>query len=125
VPFSLASGGPETYRLVRRLLDDRPRGSILFVPVDAAAEKAAAAAADWARTRSADWDHTRGTERQEAGRIVSGAEPALTVLAPRPGTDQIAAVLLVVPRGTARRAVSDAVTLLSSWRPADAVVVAT
>jgi capsular polysaccharide biosynthesis protein len=125
VPFRLSSGSPETYRLVRRLLDDRTRGSILFVPVDGAAEKAAAAVADWARTRSADWDHTRGADDQEAGRIVSGAEPALTVLAPRPGTDQVAAVLLVVPRGTPRRAVSDAVTLLSSWRPADAVVVTT
>jgi capsular polysaccharide biosynthesis protein len=117
VPFSPASGSPEAARLVRRLLDDRPRGAILVVPVDGEAEKAARAVADWARTRSAD--------ALEATRIVSAAEPAGAVLAPRPSPGEVAAVLLVVPRGTARRTLGDAVTLLSTWRPADAVIVAT
>lgn len=125
VPFRRHAGSPDAYRLVRRLLDERGRGSILLVPVDEKAEKSAAAVADWARTRSSDWNHTRSADEQEAGRIVSVSEPAVTVLAPRPGADQVAAVLLVVPKGTTRRAVDDAVTLLNTWRPADAVVVAT
>lgn len=117
VPFRQQSGSPDAYRLVRRLLDERPSGSILFVPVDAAAEKTATTVADWARTRSAG--------DQEAGRIVAAGEPAVTVLAPRPGNDQVAAVVLVVPGGTPRRTLDDAVTLLTTWRPADAVVVVT
>ena len=32
-------GSPEAARLVRRLLDDRPKGAVLVVPVDAEAEK--------------------------------------------------------------------------------------
>lgn len=116
VPFSPSSGSAEAARLVRRLLDDRARGSILVVPVDGESEKAAREVAEWARARSAD--------DREATRIVCAAEPAGAVLAPRPGSDEVAAVLLVVPRGTPRRVLGDAVTLLSTWRPADAVVVA-
>jgi len=117
VAFARDSGSPDAARLVRRLLDDRPRGSILVVPVDADAEKPAREFAEWTRERSRDDD--------EAVRIVSVAEPAGAVLAPRPGDAAVAAVLLVVPRGTSRRTLSDAVTLLAPWRPADAVVVST
>jgi capsular polysaccharide biosynthesis protein len=115
VPFSRHSGSPEAGRLVRRLLDDRPNGSILIVPVDAEAEKSAREFADWARTQT--------SSSFESGRIVSSPEPAGAVLAPRPTAGEVAAVLLVTPRGTARRTLADAVSLLSPWRSADAVVV--
>lgn len=116
VPFAPSGDSPEAARLVRRLLDDRPSGSVLVVPVDADAEKTAAAFTDWARTRSSD--------AAEAARLVSSPEPVGAVLSPRPGPAEVAAVLLVVPRGTTRRALGDAMTLLGSWRSADAVVVA-
>ena len=114
VPFG-DDGSPDAARLVRRLLDDRPRGTILVLPVDAEAEKSAREFADWARGRSAD--------ASEANRVVSAPEPAGAVLSPRPGPTDVAAVLLVVPKSTPRRVLADAVTLLSSWRPADAVIV--
>jgi hypothetical protein len=117
VAFGQQAGSPDAARLMRRLLDDRPRGSILVVPVDAEAEKVAQQFADWTRERSRDAD--------EAVRIVAVTDPAGAVLAPRPGPGAVAAVLLVVPRGTTRRALADAVSLLAPWQAADAVVVAT
>jgi capsular polysaccharide biosynthesis protein len=117
VAFDRGDGGPEAARLLRRLLDERPKGSVMVMPVDAEAEKSARALADWARSRS--------TDALEAVRIVSVPEPAGAVLAPRPTAGEVAAVLLVVPRGTARRTLADAMTLLSAWRSADAVVVTT
>jgi capsular polysaccharide biosynthesis protein len=116
VPFG-SNGSPEAARLVRRLLDDRPGGTVLVVPVDADAEKPARAFADWVRGRSSD--------TAEANRVVSSPEPAGAVLSPRPGPADVAAVLLVVPRSTPRQVLTDAVTLLNAWRPADAVVVST
>lgn len=110
-------GSPEAARLVRRLLDDRPRGSVLIVPVDADAEKAAQTFAEWARKRSADGS--------EASRVVAATDPAGVVLSPRPAAGQVAAVVLVAPRGTARRALADAATLLAPWQAVDAVVVPT
>jgi capsular polysaccharide biosynthesis protein len=110
-------GSPEAARLVRRLLDDRPRGTVLVVPVDVASEKEAQAFVDWARKRS--------TDVAESARVASASDPAATVLAPRPKDDEVAAVLLLAPKGTTRRALSDAATLLASWRPVDAVVVPT
>jgi capsular polysaccharide biosynthesis protein len=115
VPFSRSSGSPEAGRLVRRLLDDRPHGSILIVPVDVEAEKSAREFADWARTQT--------PTAAESVRIVSSPEPAGAVLGPRPTPADVAAVLLITPRGTARRTLADAMSLLSPWRSADAVVV--
>lgn len=115
VPFARPSGGPDATRVLRRILDTRPTGSVLVVPVDADAEKPARVVADWARS------HTR--DAAEAQRVVSTPEPAGAVLDPRPGPDDVAAVVLVCPRGTARRALTDAVALLGTWRRADAVVV--
>jgi capsular polysaccharide biosynthesis protein len=108
-------GSAEAARLVRRLLDDRPRGTVLVVPVDVEAEKTARTFVDWARKRS--------TDVNEAARVVSSSDPAGTVLAPRPRDGEVAAVLLLAPKGTTRRALTDAATLLSSWWPVDAVVV--
>lgn len=113
VPFELPLGGPGVARLVRRLLDSRPDGQILIVPVEAEAEKLAEHFAEWSRKRT--------DSAAEAARIVAGADPVSTVLEPRP--DDVAAVVLLVPEGTARRTVTDAVALLGTWRPADAVVV--
>jgi capsular polysaccharide biosynthesis protein len=114
VPFSLDSGSPEAGRMMRRLLDERPRGSILVLPVEADSEKAAETFADWARAQT--------SSEAEAGRIVVRPEPAGAVLAPRPTGNDVAAVLVVTPRGTARRTLSDAMSLLAPWRPADAIV---
>jgi|1186.fasta_scaffold33606_2 capsular polysaccharide biosynthesis protein len=115
VPFAEPLGGAEASGLVRRLFDTRTTGSIVVVPVDAAAEKSARAFAEWMRARTRD--------AAEAARIVSTPDPAGTVLAPRPAGDALGAVVLVAPRGTPRRALTDAVALLSTWRSADAVVV--
>lgn len=117
VPFSLNSGSPEAGRLIRRLLDERPRGSILVLPAEADSEKTAETFAEWARAQTSSVD--------EARRIVTKPEPAGAVLAPRPNGNEVAAVLLVAPGGTARRTLSDAMSLLKPWRPADAIVVPT
>lgn len=108
-------GSPEAARLVRRLLDDRPKGAVLVVPVDAGAEKDARSFVEWARKRS--------TDVAEAARLSAVAEVAGAVLAPRPRAGEVAAVLLLAPKGTARRALADAATLLAAWQPVDAVVV--
>ena len=79
------------------------------------AEKAAQTFAEWARKRSADGS--------EASRVVAATDPAGVVLSPRPAAGQVAAVVLVAPRGTARRALADAATLLAPWQAVDAVVV--
>jgi len=116
VPFSRGEDA-QAARLVRRLLDDRPTGSILLVPVDDPADKAAAEFLTWARNHCAT--------PAEADRLVTAPEPAGVVLRPRPTTEQVAAVLLVVTAGTNRRDVTDAAALLKTWRAADAAVVAT
>ena len=56
--------------------------------------------------RSSSWARKRSTDVAEAARLSSVAEPAGAVLAPRPKTDEVAAVLLLAPKGTARRALS-------------------
>jgi hypothetical protein len=99
------------------LLDDRPKGAVLVVPVDADAEKAAQEFVDWARKRS--------TDVTEAARLSPATEPVGAVLAPRPKVGEVAAVVLLAPRGTPRRTLLDAATLLASWSPVDAVVVPT
>jgi capsular polysaccharide biosynthesis protein len=116
VPFT---GGedPQAARLVRRLLDDRPAGSIVLVPVDDPADKAAGEFLGWARNHCAT--------PAEADRLVTAPEPAGVVLRPRPAADEVAAVLLVVTAGTNRRDVTDAAALLRTWRAADAAVLAT
>lgn len=114
-PFESPLGGADASRLVRRILDTRETGSILVVPVDAAAEKAASAFADWARARTRD--------AAEAVRITTAPEPAGTVLGPRPVDGSVGAVVLLAPQGTPRRMLVDAVALMSTWRPVDAVVV--
>jgi capsular polysaccharide biosynthesis protein len=114
-PFEQPLGGADASRLVRRILDTRETGSILVVPVDAAAEKSASAFADWARARTRD--------AAEAVRIVTSPEPAGTVLGPRPVNGSVGAVVLLAPQGTPRRTLVDAVALMSTWRPVDAVVV--
>lgn len=113
VPFETPLGGPRAARMLRRLLDSRPEGDVLVLPVDADAEKAAEQFAEWSRTRTG--------AAAEAARIVAGPDPVSAVLEPRPA--QVAAVLLVVPQGTPRSTLTDAVALLGTWRPADAVVV--
>jgi capsular polysaccharide biosynthesis protein len=115
VPFDLHSGAPSATRLVRRLLDGRPQGRVLIVPVDAATEKAAEAFAEWARDRT--------DSPEEAARLVAVPDPTGTVLDPRPAPGAVSAVVLVVPAGSSRRTVADAVALLRTWRAVDAVVV--
>lgn len=115
VPFDVRSGSPAAARLVRRLLDVRPQGRVLFVPVDDGAEKTAEVFADWARHRT--------DSPEEAARLVAVPEPAGTVLDPRPAPGAVSAVVLVAPAGVARRTVADAVALLRTWRAVDAVVV--
>ncbi|MCW2675096.1 MAG: hypothetical protein JWR70_136 [Modestobacter sp.] len=102
-------------RLVRRLLDDRPEGPVLVVPVDADSEKAA--------RRFVDWAVGNTSSPAEAARIVLAPEVDGVVLRPRPAPGQVAAVLFVVPSGTARRDLTDAATLLRAWHAPDAVVV--
>lgn len=115
VPFDARSAAPAATRLVRRLLESRPHGRVLIVPVDAAAEKTAEVFADWARDRT--------ESPQEAARLVAVAEPTGTVLDPRPAPGAVSSVVLVVPAGASRRTVADAVALLRTWRAVDAVVV--
>jgi capsular polysaccharide biosynthesis protein len=117
VDFGGATLTPSAGRLVRRLLDDRPVGSLLVVPIDADGEKAARQFVDWATGQTVD--------ATEAARIVLSPEVDGTVLRPRPTSEQVAAVLLVVPAGTVRRDLTDASSLLSAWRAPDAVVVTT
>jgi capsular polysaccharide biosynthesis protein len=116
VPFT---GGedPQAARLVRRLLDDRPTGPVLLVPVDDPADKAADEFLSWVRNHCAT--------PAEADRLITAPEPAGVVLRPRPTADDVAAVLLVVTAGTHRRDVIDAAALLRTWRAADAAVLAT
>ena len=85
VPTAPFTGGqdPQAARLVRRLLDDRPTGSVVLVPVDDPADKAAAEFLTWARNHCAT--------PAEADRLVTAPEPAGVVLRPRPAAD--AAVL--------------------------------
>jgi capsular polysaccharide biosynthesis protein len=117
VSFDRRHGDAAAMRLVRRLLDGRPQGQILVVPVDAGAEKTATEFAEWARRR------TDGPT--EAARLVATVEPLAVVLDPRPARDAVAAVMLVAPQGVSRRVLSDAVALLRTWRAADAVVIPT
>lgn len=117
VPFNRRDGDAAAMRLVRRLLDGRPQGQILVVPVDARAEKTAMEFAEWARRRT--------DAPAEAARLVPTVEALGAVLDPRPAPGAVAAVVLVAPQGVSRRAVSDAVALLRTWRAADAVVVPT
>lgn len=113
VPFELPQGGAQVSRLLRRLLESRPDGDLLVLPVDADAEKAARQFAEWSRERA--------LTAADAARVVAGPEPVSAVLDARP--DDVAALLLVVPEGTPRRTLADAVALLGTWRPADVVVV--
>jgi capsular polysaccharide biosynthesis protein len=114
VAFEPSQASPEAGALVHRLLETRP-GEVLVVPVDAAAAKSAEVFAEWARSRA---ESTGDGER-----IVVTTEPITAVLAPRPPAPADMAVVLVVPQGVAARTVSDAVSLLGTWRAADAVVV--
>lgn len=115
VPFADAAGNPEAARLVRRLLDDRPDGEVVIIPVDETAEKPAQQFVDWVRARSSD--------PVEAARVVAGPDPIGVALHPGGARSQVAAVVLVVPEGTRRRTVADAVALLPPAWAADAVVV--
>jgi capsular polysaccharide biosynthesis protein len=116
VAFTSGADAPAA-RLLRRLLDDRPTGSILLVPVDDTADKAAQQFLTWARNHS--------STPAEAERLVTAPEPAGVVLRPRPSTAEVAAVLLVATAGRSRRDLTDAAALLKTWRPADAAVLAT
>jgi hypothetical protein len=89
----------------------------VVMPVDASADKPTRAFVDWTR------EHSAVGSSDEAARIISGAEPMTAVLAPRPTSSEVAAVVLAVPPGTRRRDVTDAAALLASWHPAEAVVV--
>ncbi|MCW2535787.1 MAG: hypothetical protein JWQ26_1486 [Modestobacter sp.] len=117
VDFAGAATTAHTARLVRRLFDDRPEGSVLIVPVDADSEKTARRFVDWVIGHTGD--------AAEAARLVLAPEVDGAVLRPRPGAEQVAAVLLVVPAGTSRRDLTDAAGLLTAWRAPDAVVVTT
>lgn len=117
VDFAPGASSPNAARLLRRLLDDRPEGSVLVVPVDADGEKAARRFLDWAVA------HTGSAA--EAARLVLAPEVGGAVLRPRPTPQQVAAVLLLAPAGTARRDLTDATGLLRSWHAPDAVVVTT
>lgn len=105
-------GEPETARLIARLLEVNPKGALMVAPVTADAEKAGLQLVEWIRQRSDDTD-----------RVQLVAEPTGAVLAAKPRRADVAALVLVVPEGTLRQDVSDAVALLSPWRAVDAVVV--
>jgi capsular polysaccharide biosynthesis protein len=115
VPLDGGHDRSAAIRLIRRLLDSRPKGQIFVVPVDAEAEKAAQQFADWAR------EHTASSA--DAARIVATGEPVDVVIDRRPRVDAVAAVVLIAPRGVSRSALTDSVALLSTWRSADAVVI--
>ena len=116
VAFEPGQPNAEAGQLVRRLLDTRP-GDVLLVPVDLGAQKSAEVLAEWARSRAEG--------AADAARLTVGTEPVTAVLDPRPPAPADMAVVLVAPRGTSTRTVSDAVSLLGTWRAADAVVVTT
>ncbi len=109
-----AGEGTDATRLVHLLFDERPVGSVLVVPVRSGAEEAAERFLEWARESARD-----DTERK---RLVLWREPTSAVLGTRPDPEEVAAVLLVVPRGTTRNELTDAVGLLRPWRAPDAVV---
>jgi hypothetical protein len=89
---------------------------LMVCPVDVDAEKAALELADWTRGQS---------DAAQAERVQLLAEPTGAVLGARPTPGDAAALLLVVPAGTRNQVLTDAVALLATWRPVDAVVVTT
>ena len=113
VPFGTGTDQAAA-RLLRRLLDDRPAGSVLVVPLDDRAETAAQSFLDWARDLAVD--------PIETARLELAPEPTGAVLRPRPAPEAVAAVLLIAPAGTNRRDLTDGATLLRTWRGADAAV---
>ena len=143
--FVAPDGGPEVSRLISDLLDGRPTGTIVVCPVEIGAEEQAGEFVDWLRARHLDAQASgvrliadmagtvggksyRTAEQQSraselGSRVLLTADPAGTVLRSGQLTAQVAAVLLVVPAGTAGRVLSDATMLLATWRPADAIVV--
>lgn len=107
-------GTPDTARLIARLLEAHPKGSLLVAPVTADAEKRGEQVVEWIRERLDD---------TAAGRVSLVPEPSGAVLATKPRRGEVAALVLVVPEGTPRQDVSDAEALLSTWHAVDAVVV--
>lgn len=108
------TGSPDTARLIARLLDAHPKGALLVAPVTAEAEKHGQQVFDWIRERLDD---------SGADRVQLVPEPTGAVLGRKPRGADVAALVLVVPEGTARQDVSDAEALFSAWRAVDAVVV--
>lgn len=112
-PFPRPHGGPEAARLIARLLEANPEGVVMVCPVNSAAEKTGLELVEWIRERSPD----------DADRVTPVLEPTGAVLDALPRHTAVAALVLVVPEGTARQEVTDAMALLGPWRAADAVIV--
>ena len=143
--FVAPDGGPEVSRLITGLMDGRPNGTFIVCPVDIGAEQQAKEFVRWARARHFDnqaagvrliadlvgnvgskplraAEHA-GRAAEHESRVLLTADPAGTVLTTRQQTATVAALLVVVPTGTPGRVLSDAVALLATWRPVDAVIV--
>lgn len=115
VGFGLPDATEDAARFLHRLLEGRPEGALMICPVAADAEKSAHEFAEWARER---------TNSDASSRVRLVPEPTSAVLGTRPRDGEVAAVVLVCPRGTRRDVLADAVAMLAPWCPPSAVVVA-
>lgn len=104
--------GASVARLVARLSESRPDGTLMFCPVDAASEKAGLQLVEWVRER-----------RPEQHQVLLLPEPTGAVLSPKPRGGRVTALVVVAPQGTPREELRDAISLLAAWRDVDAVVV--
>ncbi|MFP5021575.1 YveK family protein [Pseudonocardia phyllosphaerae] len=104
--------GEELARMLGTLVDDGRRGALHVMPIVPAADKDASAVVEWV--------HERG---YGSAAPVLLPEPTAAVLRPRPLSNAVLALALVVPAGTSREQLRDALRLLRPWRAADVVVV--
>jgi capsular polysaccharide biosynthesis protein len=119
VPYDRSQGGgAATTGLVQAVLHAHPDGKLLICPVDPDAELAAVRFAGWVREHGQNGD----VPTREVQLV---PDPTSAVIGARPGPDEAAGLLLVVPRGTSRQVLTDAVALLATWRSVDAVAVTT
>lgn len=115
VKYDRSGNCPEVERLVAAMIREQPAAELLVCPVDPDSELAAVRFAGWVRKQGEGKD----------GRVVRLVpDPTSAVVGARPVEGSVAGLLVVVPLGTPRQAVTDSVELLRTWVPASGVVVA-
>lgn len=115
VNYDRSGNCPDVERLVTAMIRAQPRSELLVCPVDPDSELAAVRFAGWVRKQGEGKD-------DRIVRLVP--DPTSAVVGARPAEGSVAGLLVVVPRGTPRQAVSDSIELLRTWVPASGVVVA-